>query len=131
MTDESRRVVECGGCGLTLDVPLDEPPEKRAPCPKCGSTQRSVFASLSTTITASASVTAEVTVIRAPEAVSERTGELAVETGRQLTWYRYRDGMFLVLVHDDAGNLIAAGGGNDPEEALLEVAERLLPRAEP
>jgi hypothetical protein len=50
-----------------------------------------------------------------------------VETGYRVTWYQYPDGLYLVQIHDDKGELIEGGGGTDPVDALLEVAERLLP----
>ncbi len=39
MSDNSE-TVKCRNCGLVLDVRPDEPPDKRTPCPSCGSTSR-------------------------------------------------------------------------------------------
>ncbi|MDP9224036.1 MAG: hypothetical protein M3P18_09290 [Actinomycetota bacterium] len=50
-----------------------------------------------------------------------------IELGYHVTWYVTPDHLYLVQVHDDAGQLIDAGGGDDPVDALLEIAERLLP----
>jgi len=38
----------CGNCGTLIEgEPSDTPPDKRSPCPKCGSTARSFSRSLS------------------------------------------------------------------------------------
>ncbi len=37
--------VECGDCGSAIDVSAD-PPEGRAPCPKCGSKKRAYYATM-------------------------------------------------------------------------------------
>lgn len=65
-------------------------------------------------------------VIPAPESVAERTTDLE-EFGFRVVWYRTPDGLYLVQVFDDDGTLLDGGGGDDPVEAFIEVAARLLP----
>ena len=65
-------------------------------------------------------------VIPAPTSAESKTKGLE-EVGYRVTWYRLEDGLFMVQVHDDAGNLLDIGGGDDPVEMILEVAEHLLP----
>jgi hypothetical protein len=118
------RTVECGACGTIIDEPTDTPAEERQPCPECGSTSRTFNLGLASAITATSSMSA--TVIRAPEAATGPTEHLE-EFGFKVTWRRYPDGLYFVEVHDDAGNLLDVGGGDDPEDCILGVAERLLP----
>lgn len=65
-------------------------------------------------------------VISAPDSAEGQTERLE-EIGFRVTWYRLEDGLFLVQVHDAAGKLLDFGGGDDPVEMILEVAEHLLP----
>jgi ribosomal protein S27AE len=52
--------VECGKCGLVLDERSDIPMEKRQPCPRCGSTSRTVDGAATLEAAVSTSVRGEV-----------------------------------------------------------------------
>jgi ribosomal protein S27E len=123
-SDMSSERVTCAQCGTVIDDSPGTAIEDRRPCPNCGSTTRVV--SMTGTIVAKAVVTAEMEVIPAPPPAAPPTEQME-EAGFKVTWYSYPDGKYLVQVHDDAGNLIDGGGGDDPEDMILEVAERLLP----
>jgi hypothetical protein len=120
--------VTCGQCGRTLPERSDLPPETRPPCPQCGSTTRTFLVGLQGEITPRGSLTAELRAepIAAPEPAQPATADM-LEAGYRVVWYCYPDGLFLVQVYSDTGELVDAGGGDDPVDALLEVAERLLP----
>ncbi len=124
--------------------PLDEPetllPEDRQPCPECGSLNRIFHRTASDSARAVDSVTAVVVRPATIETTVQvgtptiRTEDEIVETlesiGRRVSWYRPTDehGLWMVEVYDDAGTLLANGVGNDREDALLGIAEDILPR---
>ena len=53
----------CGQCGIHLNVDPNEDPQKREPCPKCGSTARNISLSVKDTLSMTASLKAAVTVV--------------------------------------------------------------------
>ena len=93
-------------------------------CSWCGYEPRTVQGSAHLEVTADISSAGEV--IPTPESVENQTADLE-EIGYRVTWYRLEGGLFFVQVHDDAGKLLDLGGGDDPVEMILEVAEHLLP----
>jgi bacterioferritin-associated ferredoxin len=119
--------VTCGQCGRTLPERSDIPAENRPPCPQCGSTARTFLAEISSSITVTGSIQGTVERIAPPEPAQPTTADM-IEAGYKVVWYCYSDGLYLVQVYDEnTGELIDAGGGDDPVDALLEVAQRLLP----
>jgi hypothetical protein len=124
--DSSNDLVTCGKCGAAIAESRDTRPEERQPCPRCGSTSRLFRVAIVGQAVVSATLSVKVDVIPAP-AEAEPTTETFREVGYNVTWYAYPDGQYLVQVFDDSGNLLDGGGGDDPEEMILEVAERLLP----
>ena len=44
-----------------------------------------------------------------------------------LQWFALENGHWLLHVLNDRGEVVEGGIGDDPEEALLEVYERLIP----
>jgi hypothetical protein len=136
--DESTTVVRCGACGKTLAEPPGLNPERRQPCPNCGSTARNFAVSITTqavTITdVIATVTKDVTIqapaaeataeAPAPEVIAPRLEEL----GFQLRWWQLSEGgAWMLRVFNDAGDFIDASIQDSPADALLAVAERLIP----
>ncbi|HYZ76351.1 MAG TPA: hypothetical protein VE596_03155 [Gaiellaceae bacterium] len=117
------RQVKCGECGSVIDEAPGTPPDERRPCPNCGSKTRTFELTAAATISATSSITGRV--IRTPEPAIDPTVRLE-EFGFKVTWLRSPDGLYLVEVRDDAGNLLDMGGGDDPEDCILGVAERLL-----
>jgi hypothetical protein len=133
------RKVQCGECGALVDEPADTPADERKPCPKCGSTRRAFSLTLEAAITATSSITRSVSrvptaavkatssitasVIRAP-AVAARPTERMQEAGFRVMWYRWPDGLLLVLVHND---------GDDPRSRRAPPAAERPPlaRSEP
>jgi len=138
-----RPTVTCADCGLTLDESPHLKPEERAPCPRCGSLGRKFLLLLEGSVQGRGTVSAKVTVIRAdgtvdeaaeiapPDQARERPEEGQLEVNFNVKWYVYPDGLYLVQVYDEAGELLDGGGGDDPVDAVLEVAERLLPNGPP
>jgi hypothetical protein len=88
--------------------------------------QRAIEASLTGTVVSKAIVAGELTKISPPAQAAERTN-LLLEVGYRVEWYVTSDGLYIVKIFNDAGEMLDGGGGDDPEEALLEVAEHLLP----
>ncbi len=125
-SDSSKDRVTCGKCGAVIAESRDTRPEERQPCPRCGSTSRLFSVALVGEVIVGATLSVKVDVIPAP-AEAEPTTETFREIGYNVTWYAYPDGQYLVQVFDNLGNLLDGGGGDDPEEMILEVAERLLP----
>lgn len=126
MSESTEREVRCGACNAKLDEPRNTLPDDRKPCPSCGSLARMYPVELAATITSRATLSAELTVIATPTPAVDKTQQLE-EFGFKVTWYRAPDGLHLIQVHDADGNLLDAGGGHDPVDAILEVAEKLLP----
>jgi hypothetical protein len=112
-------VVSCGECGTVLPEPPGLTPEQRVPCPECGSTSRSV----------SITVTAAVAVADAVEPLPQTRLR---EQGFSLRWLQLSEGgAWMLQVFDEGGHFRDGAMADDPEEALLAVAERLLPGSEP
>jgi hypothetical protein len=135
--------VTCADCGLTLDESPHIKPEDRAPCPRCGSLGRKFLLLLEGSVHGRGTVSAEVTVIRAgasvdeaaeiapPEQARERPEEGHLEVNFNVKWYVYPDGLYLGQLYDEPGERLDGRGGDDPVDALLEVAERLQPNPPP
>jgi hypothetical protein len=75
----------------------------------------------------SISLSETVEIVSSPAAVAAQT-QLRTH-GRHLRWTEPTEpgGAWMLEVFDAEGKLIDGGMGDDPEDALLEVAERLLP----
>ena len=54
--NESVPQVQCDACGAPIDEPSNTPPEKRSPCPSCGSTIRQIRVELAETLETHASL---------------------------------------------------------------------------
>jgi hypothetical protein len=129
MADEADEpVVRCAQCLTLLAEPPNTAPEKRVPCPECGALAR-IYA-----ITLSARVVTDV-VIQPPPAeatASAPTAEVAVaklaDAHYSLQWLRLSGGgAWMLRVLDPEGDFRDGAISDDPQEALLAVAERLLP----
>ncbi len=58
------------------------------------------------------------------------TPELVTDAGFHLQWLRLSDGgAWMVRVYDEGGTFIDGSVQDDPGDALLALAERLLPKA--
>jgi hypothetical protein len=130
MADEADEpVVRCSKCLTLLAEPPNTPPEKRVPCPKCGGALARTYA-----ITLSARVVTDV-VTQPPPAeatASAPTAEVAVaklaDAHYSLQWLRLSGGgAWMLRVFDPDGDFRDGAISDDPQEALLGVAERLLP----
>ena len=125
--------VTCGECGRVLPERSDLTPEKRPPCPECGSTSRKFLVHLEAQITGRGSLNAKLVLeaIPPPDDGQSVTSDL-LEAGYIVRWWSYPDGLVLVQVIDETtGELLDAGGGDSPVDALLEIAEKLLPPKHP
>ena len=100
--------VSCSKCRRYLYQASSMRQEDRQPCPHCGSTARWFGA-----------------VVVDPMDVQEAGSRLEA-MGRRLEWTRC-EGSWLVEGRDGGGSVIDSGIGDDPVDALLGVAERLLP----
>jgi hypothetical protein len=135
--------VFCRNCLRELDERSDVPAEERRPCPVCGSTIREFRESGTVYVRVTAggaraggiAPTASVPVRDAPRVHVEsvpvdETAEAETIRGRYratLDWHRLEDGLWLLHVLNQNGRLVEGGIGDDPEGALLEVYERLIP----
>jgi hypothetical protein len=126
---DSQTTVTCGNCGRVLEERSDLQPEQREPCPVCGSTARSVNVVLSAAVAVASGVipTPKIHVDSVP---ADETVEAAAIRGRYratLDWSRLESGFWLLQVLNESGDVVDGGVGDDPEKALLEVYERLIP----
>jgi hypothetical protein len=139
MGEVSEPIIRCGDCGKLLAEPPNTPPEKRQPCPDCGATARRVELTISTSVVASGDVhvsrTGDVT-IGAPTAGATAEapipevsiGPRLEEMGYRLKWARLSvGGAWMLQVFNDGDDFIDGAIQDSPDDALLAVAERLLP----
>jgi hypothetical protein len=125
MGEESHRV-SCANCQTSLDEPSDVPAEQREPCPVCGSTGR-VF-ELSGAIVVTSRMAAEA--IRVDTSPADETVEAQTirhQYRATLEWFQLEGGLWMLHVVSENGELIEGGIGDNPEDAVLEVYERLIP----
>lgn len=121
-------VVRCAKCSAVLAEPPDTPAEKRQPCPECGSTSRAFEGKASLGINVAVTVSAATARAVAPDPVVRVETALA-DAGFHLQWLRLSEGgAWLVRVFDEDGAFIDGSIQDDPGDALLAVAERLLPK---
>lgn len=114
-------LVRCRECSTLLAEPANLPVEQRVPCPNCGSLGRKKEISVTGSIIANASVSGEA--LRAQK---------RLEATYTLEWLRLSEGgAWMVRVYDPFRRFTDASIADDAEEALLAVAERLLPDDEP
>jgi hypothetical protein len=119
--------VTCGNCGRLLDERSDIPAEERLRCPVCGSRAR-VFTATGGVASAVAIAATPSTVVedipanQAPEAEALR-GLYQVT----LEWHSLEGGLCWLRVLNVYGEYVEGGVGDSPEDALLEVYERLIP----
>ena len=126
--------VFCGNCGRELDERSDTPAEKREKCPVCGSIDRVVTKSGSSSTVrvtaASATAVAAAPKINVETVEADQSSEAEKIRGRfraTLDWYSLGDGLWMLNVLNERGDVVEGGVGDDPEQALLEVYERVLP----
>jgi hypothetical protein len=127
--------VTCGNCGRVLDETPSLPPEQRQPCPVCGSTKRSVNVVVSAAVGVAAAINATSFITATPKThvpttSADQTPEAMTIRGRYratLDWFELGGGFWLLHVLNKRGDVVEGGIGDDPEEALLEVYERLTP----
>jgi ribosomal protein S27E len=118
----------CGACGATLAEPPDIPADKRVPCPECGSTRRTIYGS--------ATLTVNVTVGAATARASASSPKVVIENledaGFSVQWLRLSEGgAWMVRVFDRQDEWLDGAIADDPQDAILAVSERLLPRSKP
>jgi hypothetical protein len=124
----SEATVACGNCGRQLDERTDLPVEERQPCPVCGSTARSFSVTVTAAVGVASVMGAVAHVGNVPAA--DQTPEAEAIRGRYratLDWYKLEDGHWMLHVLNERGEVVEGGIGDDTEEALLEVYERLIP----
>jgi hypothetical protein len=124
----SSTTVACGNCGRKLEERSDLPAEQREPCPVCGSTARSFSVTVSAAVGVASALSAVAHVGSVPAA--DQTPEAAAIRGRHqatLDWYKLEDGHWMLHVLNERGEVVDGGIGDNTEEALLEVYERLIP----
>jgi hypothetical protein len=142
-------VVRCGSCNVLLAEPSDLVAEKRRPCPECGSLVRTFEVGL-TAIAATVAINSRGDVTVSPPAAEARasTGVPGVrvevgagagtptarieeleDAGYRLSWLQLSPGgAWMVRVFDASGEWVDGSVQDAPADALLAVAERLLPR---
>lgn len=141
----------CAQCGTETHDDPAEPVTKREPCPNCGGTGRTWTVPIASpakgdvllaggrvdvtvtppTVAIRASVPAPS--VRVTNRAMRRAEELAAATAvRQVHWHDPgEDGVMLCEVRDAEGNVIAAEVGTDLEDMILNLADALLPPANP
>jgi hypothetical protein len=126
--------VYCRKCGLKLDVRSDVPAEQREPCPVCGSTVRefrdSGTVEIRVTGGASATVIAAAPKTHVDDVEADRSTEADAVRGHYratLDWVTLTNGVWMVQVLNESGEVVEGGLGDNAEDALLGVYERLIP----
>jgi hypothetical protein len=122
--------VRCGECLTNLAEPLNTRLEQRKPCPECGSLRRNVAVTLATTVVAGVDVTvmAPTATATASALTPEATISKLEELEYRIEWLRLSPGgAWMVRVYDGIGAWIDGSVQDNPADALLAVAERLLP----
>jgi hypothetical protein len=127
MADSSAKVA-CGNCSRLLEERSDISLDERQPCPVCGSTSRAF------SLEASAGVYAvsgfEATLVPS-EAVSADEAPIATEIRgifeATLRWHKLTGDAWMVQVVNSNGEIVEGGLGDNAEEALLEIYERVIP----
>lgn len=146
------RLVTCSRCGEALDEAVGMPVEARAPCPKCGSTARTVHlrdadsAGLTdgATLAVHADLRAEAAVTRVvvPDATVVLRGAPTIETLTSMgleaqhvstfKWAEVTDGHWLVEVTNRNGDIKAVLCDDAGQaDALLALIEYALPPDHP
>ena len=122
-------VSQCAECKATLAEPPDVPADKRKPCPECGSTRRVISASGGLVVGVNITVGAPAATASAGTgSPTVSIGEALENAGFDLQWLRLSEGgAWLVRVFDRRGDFIDGAMADNPEDALLSVADRLLP----
>jgi len=125
--------VFCGNCGRELDVPSDVAPDQREACPVCGSKIREFRDSGTVSIHISApqaSAVASAPSAEVKDVRADRTPEADTIRGSYeatLQWHVLEGGLWWLQVLNKNGEIIDGGVGDNTEDALLEVYERLIP----
>lgn len=127
--------VFCGNCGLKLHVRSDVPAEKREPCPVCGSTVREFIDSgtvglrLGVTIATAGEVEAASRVHAESVPADSRPEAETLRDTYQVTlvWSTLADGVWMLQLFNEAGELVEGGIADNDEDALLALYERMLP----
>jgi hypothetical protein len=119
--------VTCGNCGRKLEERSDLTPEQREPCPICGSTTRTFAVTASAAVGVAAAGIATAVVENVPAEELPLAAEIRGRYQATLQWFALENGHWLLHVLNDRGEVVEGGIGDDPEEALLEVYERLIP----
>jgi hypothetical protein len=120
-------VVTCGNCSRVLDERSNTAPEQRQPCPVCGSLTRTVTVTATAAVAVAVAGTPTVHIEEAPPRQTDpRSGADTKRLPGHLDWWKLDD-VWMLHVLNERGELVEGGVGDDPEAALLEVYERLIP----
>jgi hypothetical protein len=106
------------------DIPIAE----RAPCPVCGSTSRAFALALGSGVYAISGMSA--TLVPGENVPADQTpaaDELRGVFEATLRWQTLGDNLWMIQVLNADGEVVEGGIGDNPEEALLEVYERVIP----
>jgi phage FluMu protein Com len=125
------RTIRCGNCKALLREP-ESVIEIRQPCPVCGSVNRLSEVELSASVVATSFITASPVLLGRTRAVlsnlpeGDLTSQLR-EVGFLLKWDQLTEnGEWMLRVYRD-DDLVDASVAVDKQDALLAVAESLLP----
>jgi hypothetical protein len=122
-------VVRCGNCLTLLAEPSDLPPEERAPCPECGSKSRQFEVGLTATVATQADAFQPGMTQPDEQAEAQHAGVALEDAGFNVQWLELSPGgAWMIRVFDREGKWIDGSVQDSPADALLAVAERLLPR---
>jgi hypothetical protein len=114
--------VRCGQCNELIAEPSNLPPEQRKPCPNCGATSRNFGVHISAALVIHTDVVAQAELSSAAEKVEKA----AHDAGYELQWLKLPT-TWMLRVFDRDGNFLAGSIQESPEDALLAVADAMLP----
>jgi len=132
--DDGIGVVSCGQCGQKLDEPPDTPVAERQPCPNCRSMARNIAVRLSGRSTATASVTAALTVAKgnvasAVDAVIARPELQELIATREITVLFHQPhedapGWYVEMMSE--GEVLASAYAEEIDDACMFAALEML-----
>jgi hypothetical protein len=129
----SEPIVHCGQCGKKLDVARNTL-EDRKPCPRCGSRRRHYVMTVGPAVEHDDAMKVE-PVLSSDDAVPKSLDAVLADerlTGlrpfvRSIAWAELPDNSWMVEVRADNNVAIASGIGDNKDDALLDLAEHLMP----
>jgi hypothetical protein len=120
---------------MRLDDTWQTPADEKKPCPRCGSMRRTYVITVGATVELNEAVElpdAKGTVSHTVDAViADGRFDRLKPFARKVVWTNMPEGTWMVEVKDENDVVLDSGLGDDREDALLDLAEHLMPPEPP